>query len=356
LKTLRINIILPFPVTKPVGGAKIMYEYANRLQELGHQVIVLHTIKRPYKKSSTPVWFSQLIYAVRGVGRPQWFVLNKDVKSIIVPAITEKYIPDSDIVFCTWWEMAYMINALPDSKGKKINLIQDYETWQGNTELVDRSFALPITHMVIAKYLSDLVIKKTGTAPVYLPNAININKFYIKDSIEDRNPLSIIMLYLEEERKGTKYGIETLEMIKEKFPAVVVTFFGVYKRPDNLPTWINYFQKPDDLCVLYNQHAIFFSPSLAEGWALPPAEAMYCGCAVVCTNIGGHHDYAIDNETALVAIPKNIDDMITNLSDLLEHNNKRIELATKANKFITQNFSWERSIRIFLNKCNELIN
>lgn len=356
MKILRINIILPFPVTKPVGGAKIMYEYANRLEALGHQVIVLHSIQRPYKKSGTPVWFNQLIYAIRGVARPKWFPLHKNIRSIIVPSITNKYVPDGDIVFGTWWEMAYMINDLSISKGKKMNLIQDYEIWKGHAELVDNSFALPITHMVIAKYLSELVVTKTGVTPVYLPNAIDNNKFYISNLIEERNPLSIIMLYSEEERKGTSYGIEALLRIKENFAGIVVTFFGVYKKPDNLPAWINYIQRPDDLCWLYNQHAIFFSPSLAEGWALPPAEAMYSGCAIVCTDIGGHHDYAIDNETALVVQPKNIDDMVTRLSSLLQKNNKRVKLGMDANKFIIENFSWEKSICIFLNKYNELIN
>ena len=46
---LRINIILPFPVTKPVGGAKIMYEYANHFSAKGHRVTVLHSLKRPFK-------------------------------------------------------------------------------------------------------------------------------------------------------------------------------------------------------------------------------------------------------------------------------------------------------------------
>lgn len=348
MKILRINIILPFPVTKPVGGAKIMYEYANRLQQAGHQVSILHSIKRPFKKSTTPLWFNQLMYRLRDVARPKWFSLRKEIKSVIVPEITEKYVPDGDIVFSTWWEMTYMINALPVSKGKKINLIQDYETWQGNTERVDNSFKLPVTHLVIAKYLEELVEKKAGKKAVYLPNAIDDSKYYISNPIENRNPLSILMLYSEEERKGTVYGIAALEKIRERYEDLVVTLFGVYKKPAHLPQWINYLQKPDNLCALYNQHAIFFSPSLAEGWALPPAEAMYCGCAIVCTAIGGHADYAIDNQTALLVQPKNIEEMITKISSLLKDSNKRIQLATAGDQFITKNFSWFKSMQILL--------
>ena len=353
MKNLRINIILPFPVTKPIGGAKIMYEYANRLHQLGHQITILHSIKRPYKKSKSPLWYSRLLYKIRGVARPKWFKLNETIQSVIVPEITGAYVPDGDIVFCTWWEMAYMINGLPASKGKKINLIQDYEIWKGNTGLVDKSFSLPITHMVIAKYLEKLVEEKAGIHPVYLPNAIDDNIFFISDPIKNRNPLSIIMLYSEEERKGTVYGIQALEKIKAHFKDTVITLFGVYKRPDHLPHWITYLQKPNNLCQLYNQHSIFFSPSLTEGWALPPAEAMYCGCAVVCTDIGGHQDYAFDNQTALVTVPQKVDDMADKLTILLEDNNKRIQLASAGNQFITQNFSWNRSVQLLLNTFNK---
>ena len=91
--------------------------------------------------------------------------------------------------------------------------------------------------------------------------------------------------------------------------------------------------------TVYNQHAIFFSPSLAEGWALPPAEAMAAGCALVCTQIGGHADYAFTNETALLVEPKNIQDMVHKLRRLLNDKLMRIQLAERGHEFITKHFS-----------------
>mgnify|MGYP003350828049 CR=1 FL=1 len=49
--SLNIAMVLPFPVTKPVGGAKIIYEYANRLFERGHSITIYHSIKRPFKNA-----------------------------------------------------------------------------------------------------------------------------------------------------------------------------------------------------------------------------------------------------------------------------------------------------------------
>lgn len=342
---MHISIILPFPVTKPVGGAKIMYEYANRLAANGHTVNIFHSIKRPFKKSNTPLWFKRASFALRGVARPKWFPLNPQIKAVIVPSITDKYIPDADIVMCTWWQMAYAINELSAGKGKKFNLIQDFEIWKGQEDKVKESYCLPIHHIVIARYLQKLVFETSGKQPVLIPNAIDEKIFFVEVPPEKRNTQSIIMLYSQEPRKGTSFGLEVLKKVKENFADLNVIFFGVFSTPADLPDWITYYQSPSNLLQLYNNSAIFISPSLGEGWALPPAEAMACGCAVVCTNIGGHQDYAIPGETALLAEPKNVEDMKDKIESLLTDNKKRIELAYKASRLMSNQFSWKTSVQ-----------
>jgi len=345
MKKLNISIVLPYPVTKPSGGPKIMYEYANKLSQNGHQVTIYHSIKRPYKRSKTPLFVKRAIYALRGISRPTWFPLAENIKSIIVPAITDKYIADADIVLSTWWQMTYAVDRLSISKGEKFNLIQDYEVWTGQNEKVDQSYCLGVKNIVIAKYLQELVYKTSGVMPTYLPNAIDSDKFYVTANIADRNDHSVIMLYSDEPRKGTQYGLDALHTIQKKIPGLQVTFFGVYPKPPGLPGWITYHQRPGNLPELYNSAAIFFSPSLTEGWALPPAEAMACGCAVVCTNIGGHADYGFENETALLVEPKNINEMVEKILMLLNDVNLRKRLAQNGRTLITSNFSWEKNLQ-----------
>ncbi len=339
---MRITIILPFPVTKPVGGAKNMYEYANRLHVRGHRVIVLHSIKRPYKKMKSPLWLKQFFYKLRGVARPQWFPLNKEIESLIVPEIIDRYVPDGEIIFSTWWQMSYAISRLSSKKGKPFNIIQDYEVWEGQDQLVHQSYSLPINHMVIAQYLEDIVVEHSGRKPLFVPSGVDIAKFYIQQPIESRKPDSIMMLYSQEPRKGTIYGIEALMALHEKIPTLTVTLFGVYKKPE-LPSWIRYFQKPKNLSELYNQHAIFFTPSISEGWGLPPAEAMACGCALVCTAIGGHA-YAIDQKTALTTPHKDVRKMKEKLAQLIFDNQQRIELAKRGNEYLINNFTFDIAI------------
>lgn len=339
---LKINFVLPFLPTKPVGGAKIMFEYANRLALLGHSVIILFSIKRPFKKSRTPPWLRYIL--VRWRKKDSWFTFHSSIQLRIVKEITNEHVPDADVTIATWWQMTYAIASLASSKGKKINLIQDYEIWTGQKERVHESYFLPVYHVVIANHLADKIFEITGQRPIHIPNAIDTNKFYVTVPINERNSSSIIMLYSEEPRKGSSYGLQALKKVKSKFPDLQATLFSVYSRPADIPDWIEFYQKPEDLPLIYNHHAIFFSPSLGEGWALPPAEAMACGCAVVCTNIGGHHDYSVHEETALLVPSEKPEQMANELIRLIEHEQFRHALANKAVENIAQ-FSWEESAR-----------
>jgi glycosyltransferase involved in cell wall biosynthesis len=101
---------------------------------------------------------------------------------------------------------------------------------------------------------------------------------------------------------------------------------------------------PQDHIVeqLYNGSSIMLSPSLAEGFPLPPAEGAACGCAVVATDIGGHREYLENGVTGLLSPPNNPEALARNLCLLLGNEELRIRLARSGNKFI-RHFTWERS-------------
>lgn len=343
MKKLRITMVIPAPALKPGGGTKIMYEYANRLQEQGHQVTIVHSIRRPFIKIRSPLWWKQIIYFFKKASRPKWFSLHKNIHSLIVPEITDVHVPDGDIILCTWWEMAYMISKLHPTKGKPFNLIQGYEIWKGHEERVHQSYCLPIGYLVIAKYLQQLVTSFCGKQPIHIPNAIDLSRFFIAVPLEKREPHRVIMLYSNELHKGTAFGLDALVKVKNEIPDLTVDLFGVSEKPP-LPEWIQYHRNPPDLPQLMNNAAVFFSPSLTEGWALPPAEAMACGCAVVCTAIGGHADYAMDTETALLVPPKDVAAMAEKLLLILTNQSLRINIAQQGHAFLTANFSWKASV------------
>ncbi|MDR3326840.1 MAG: glycosyltransferase family 4 protein [Prevotellaceae bacterium] len=342
---MKINIYLsgiPFSMS---GGYKIMYEYANQLAKRGYDVVIHNVYTNPYFLYEYPHWMRTLKNNILLPDyRPSWYPLDEKVICKNIPKLKDKYVRDADVSLSTNWVLAFELNELSDRKGKKINLIQDYELWIGNNkEKLHASYCLPINHVVIADYLADIVEKESTIRPAVIYNGINQEIFKIKTPIKQRNPHTISMLFSIEDRKGTKYGLEALRICKKEVPDLQVKLFGVYPEPENLEEWIHYTQKPQDLCSLYNSTAIYFTPSNGEGWALPPAEAMNCGCALVCTNIGGHSAYAKENETALLVEPRNPNDMAAKLLLFLTDDNKRKLFADTGNSFVKQ-FNWDAAV------------
>ncbi|MFN4082887.1 MAG: glycosyltransferase family 4 protein [Bacteroidia bacterium] len=340
-----INFVLPFPALIPIGGVKSFYEYANRLVARGHTVNILHSVKTNYIKNKTPWPARFLYYKLKNAEWPKWFKLDKRINSKIIPEVKNKYIPDGDIIMSTWWSTAFEVDKLDDSKGKKFNLIQDYETWMGEINKVNESFKLKATKIVVATYLSDIIKQYSNDKIYHIPYGFDELKFKILKSIKNRKKDSIIMLYSEESRKGSTYGLKAILKLKEKYPDLKATFFSVFQRNNNIPQWINYFQNPNNLPELYNEHAIFLTSSINEGFGMPAAEAMYCGCAVVATNVDGHKDFALHNKTAISVEPKNVDAIVNGISLLIENEDLRIKISENGNKNI-QKYNWDYSTNL----------
>jgi glycosyltransferase involved in cell wall biosynthesis len=60
-----------------------------------------------------------------------------------------------------------------------------------------------------------------------------------------------------------------------------------------------------ELNQILNQTRIFLHTSWNEGFGLPPAEAMACGCPVVATRSGGPADYVREGVNGWWAEPQN---------------------------------------------------
>jgi glycosyltransferase involved in cell wall biosynthesis len=342
---MKINIIVPLMPYRVGGGHKIMYEYSNRLSQLGHDVTVYHSIDVPFVKFSWPLAFRFLRAKITRISsRPNWFEFCSGVKTKTIYKIKNQNICDGDIIFFTCSAISFEVAKLSQSKGKIYNLIQDYEDWILDEVNLHYSYSLKLKNIVINDYLYDTVKKVNGQAPFLIHNSIDKDKFYIKNKIETRKNRTICMLYSEEERKGSWFGIHALENCKKVFPDLEVILFSGFKRNSDLPKWMSFQQSPNNLIDIYNSCSIFFSPSNGEGWALPPAEAMNCGCAVVCTDILGHSAYAIENKTAVLVEPRNIKSMTEKLIELLSNTELRISIASEGNTFIKK-FSWNENLK-----------
>jgi glycosyltransferase involved in cell wall biosynthesis len=348
---MRITFVLPGWAKSPVGGFKIVYEYANRLSARDYQVCIVH----PLSISDTNVdvirrcnhILKSKIYSFLGIiGRlnVRWFNVLPRVKLLITPTLAEKHIPSADVIFATAWQTAMEVNNYKVDKGKKFYLIQGYEVWSGSKDTVDATWKMPLKKIVISRWLEEVALSM-GQNARYIPNGIDFSRFTTTQAINKRDPRTIGMLYHVHDWKGSAQGIEALQMVKNKFPTIKAIFFSVYRPGPDLPPWIEFHRNPslEKLLEIYNACSIFVSPSWTEGWGLPSAEAMSCGCALVCTDNKGVREYAIHEKTALISRVNDPESLAENIIRLIENNALRIEMAKRGNEFIRQ-FTWEKAL------------
>jgi L-malate glycosyltransferase len=356
---LKITFILNGYYLKPGGGTRAVYVFANKLAARGHEVSVIHPryLKNSCVKESRMI--SRIKFAIKKLYSPKkraWQAIDPRVKMLHVDEPTSHNIPDADAVFATAWETAEYVNEYPGSKGRKFYLIQHYETWSGEKELVDATWRLPLIKIVIAKWLYEkgLELGAEKNEIVYIPYGVDHEIFRMTKEIEAR-PRRISMMYHTADWKGSADGIEAIRIAKEAFPDITAVFFSIFDKPADLPGWIDFHKnpKPEDLIEnIYNGSSIFISPSWTEGSPFPPREAMTCGCALVSTDCTGMDEYAIDGVNSLLSPIKDPKAMANNIIRLLRDDGLRIKLAKAGNEKMKE-FKWEKAAERLEKAINE---
>jgi len=87
------------------------------------------------------------------------------------------------------------------------------------------------------------------------------------------------------------------------------------------------FVSEDDLPALYSGATIFVFPSLYEGFGLPPAEAMACGCPVVSSNVSSMPE--VLGDACLYFNPYNVNEIGSTIQMLIENKYLQYELRQK---------------------------
>lgn len=355
---MKITFVLPFGGQRPVGGTKVVFEYANHLVALGHEVSIVEPAGLYLGVGKNDKWYRNIPkYLLLGLRRTylshSWFALDSRINVRWAPSLTPCFVPKADVVVATAWETAEWVARYPANRGKKFYLVQHFEDWFGDRERLLNTWRAPLNKIVISRWLGDIAAS-LGEPSCYIPNGLDFERFGVDVLPEARHAKKLLMLYQHLDWKGTKEGLAALTSVREEVPDIEVTLFGVAAPArGELPEWVRYEQLPSKsrLRQLYNEAAIFISPSWAEGWALPPAEAMQCGCATVLTDIGGH-EYAIHGKTSLLSPPKDVGRMASNLLMLLKDEGCRIRLAYAGVAEIAQ-YTWPRATQALVHYFRE---
>jgi glycosyltransferase involved in cell wall biosynthesis len=341
---MTISFVLAGVSRVPAYDYKAVFEYANHLSFRGHAVTVVHAAqavsasvaKKAFDAARQTLWNTTTEF------RPQqWFRLWPAVKVLDVPSLDEKHMPAGEVMVATDWATAEAVAAYGSDKGCKFYLLQEYEPWRDPDDRVPASWKLPLQKIASARWLKE-VAGEHGESAAYIPDGMDFEAFGCDVPIRKRTSPAVLMMYHESICKGFEDGIKALRRAHTALPNLKVTLFGVSSKPKGLPDWIKYVRNPGqpELRSLYNQATVFLAPSWVEGWPVPPAEAMCCGAALVCTDIAGHSEYAVHERNAFMVEPHNPQSLAEALLRIMRENTFRFVMAEQALSDIRR-FTWD---------------
>ncbi len=334
----------------PVGGYKIVYEYANMLAAEGYNVIIAYSHARCHYKALWKYIYTFIgFYYRKFKGQLRggtYFSFHENVHKLFCYRFSFPWlnIEHNDIVFATAYETAVELNKIKSiPQSQKYYFIQGYELWADSQEKVKDSYRFGMNNIVIAPWLKEIV-EEAGAKATCIMNGFNFNEFQLTKPIRNRDRYHVVMLNHTLEHKRCEDAWKALDIVKETIPQLHVTMFGAYPLSKDLPTWYTYHRNPtkEEIIKIYNNGAIYIAASDFEGFGLTVGEAMICGCAVACTNNGGFLCMAKDKETALVSDIYDVESLAKNVSLLIKDDRLRWNIANKGHEYIKK-FTWEAS-------------
>jgi glycosyltransferase involved in cell wall biosynthesis len=341
---MRIAFVLPGVSVAPVGGYKVVYTYANLLAGRGHEVSV--TLPVEWDQARGPEERLRRVLRLRRMRRDRaavvpWMELDERVGLVLAADRTRLRLPAADALVATSWVTAPPVAEASDGRG--FYLLQGYETWGGDAEAVRATWRLPLGKIAVSRWLREIAVEMgEGERTAYVPIGLDLERWGVDRPLVERGEQLGIGF---SPFKDPAPGIAALAAAHERLPEVSAVGFGTGPRPESLPEWVDYRRSPSqvELRGLYNSCAVFLQAGGKEGWGLPPAEAMACGCALVSFDTGGSREYAEDGVTAVVVDGADPAALGGAAAALLGQPERLAELAARGRERVAS-FTWERAV------------
>lgn len=350
-----ITILLPGRLDRPVGGHKIIYQYANLFAKDGFKVVIANNIFSPANSCKIKELLRQIyallrfcVRALRGQNTcSSWFSLDKRIEEKQVWTFDSSTIESSDYYIATAAITAPFLSHFNVPEEQKIYFIQDYENWQLDDKQLRETYKIASKKIVVSNWLSN-ILDEEGVNCTVVKNGFITEEFVLTIPIEQKDRCSVSMLFHTDRRKNSSLGIEAINIVKSKFPQLKVSLFGVYDCPPDLPSGFSYYKAPtiEEHNFINNHSAIYIGTSTIEGFGLTIGEAMLCGQAVACTDASGYLEMAINGVTALVSPKNDAQALANNIIRLINDDELRFAIAHNAYSYVCD-MTVEKSYSLF---------
>ncbi|MEK4326506.1 glycosyltransferase family 4 protein [Paenibacillus sp. FSL R7-0297] len=340
---------LTFPVlTLSRGGAqRMLAELANRLAEIGHEVVVLI---------------------------PSHGIVEYDMKCPIITApatmLTEDDFPYGDVIISNYYTTVPVAErASEQGKGLHIRLALCYEpTFLPNNNLSFASYNITRNLLVLSRWQQEIIRINHGIKGRIVPIGLSpvFTNTHLRGSGGNKIVVSAIMRRPEggfSSHREQDYLLQQLDIVRQRHPEVeiyIITPPSEYASSETLQALLGdgRFQirtpgNDSELSYHYNESDIFVSSSTHDTGSLPGLEAMRCGAALVTVYSGGNLEYCVHGHNCLMSY-RYENRLAEDVSSLVNNKKLRQRLSARG-ELDSGRFTWERSMQIFQTELFEIV-
>lgn len=346
----RVNILL-YNIFR-TGGVRILLEYAKRLNEAGFDVVVYHSLLpyKHYRKENIRKYFKKIrekIYflSLRKEYLEKYNSISLKIK--LIPYLSECFFKKNDYFIFSYWPIAYALQRSGFDKRKIIYLIQAYERWDADLELLDNTYKMGFINIVTSNFLKNLIKEKAGADSAVIHDGIDFSVFKpVNKKNKNTKIIDICFINYTVKFKGTEIILNALDKIYNKYKDAVNIYSMTNTVTEQKQDYIQYIFNPNDneIAEIMSMCDIFISASSEEGFYLVPAEAMACDCLSLTTPVGAVPDYSSDGVSAVYFEPGNVNQLVEKLEYLLNNIDVLKTISHNGFKEIREKLSWDKSV------------
>jgi len=344
---MKVCFVLPQLVRKPIGGFKIVYEYASRLSRLGYDVSILFLNETAMKRFRIPPFLRKEAVEVFTRIEPKWFQLDSRVKKVSsLNTRAVEALKSSDAVVATGVDTVESVLRL-FPKSRRFYFIQDYETWVYPEEKINQTFGAGLHNIVVARWLKEIVDLYDSGDTVLIPNPIDTKIYREITPAAERKAHTLGVLYHPGKHKGFKYAWEAIRILKQRYPDLTVYMFGTSK-PEISEDYVHFTMNAtrEQTVDIYNKVQVFLCASVEEGYGLTGLEAMACGAALASTRYRGVLEYGEDGYNCLLSPVMDPKALADNASSFFDDEEKRLRITANGKRSVRK-LDWEVAVSRF---------
>jgi glycosyltransferase involved in cell wall biosynthesis len=350
---MKITFVLPTP--NLAGGIRVLSIYTKLLQQRGHKIFIICT------PPGHPTWLQQVRSLLRGKGwesvperEPSHFD-DLDVELRFLEKnrpVTDRDVPDGDIIMATWWETANWVAKLSPSKGAKVYFLQHYEAFSYIPKgRVEATWSLPMHKIAVSQWLADIARDRYNDPYVSLvPPSVDIEYFRAEPRGKQSVP-TVGMYYNTIHWKGCDIALKAFSLAAAKIPNLHLVAFGAGESPPPdlpLPDGTEYLISPtqDEIKQCYSKCDAWLFSSRSEGFGLPILEAMACRTPVIGTPAGAAPQLLASGGGILVK-PEDPFDMAKAIEQICQLSDAEWRVMSDAAVAEVTKYTWEDAANLF---------